>query len=207
MYWSRHWERCCIGKSWIVLLPRGYAEEEGRAERAVITRIGKGWGKFRALAPLMCTKSTPMALRGKLYSACVRSCMVYGSETWALTVENQRRLERAERQMLKRICGGTLKERISSEELRQRLDVEGVMDVIRRGRLRWYGHVMRKQDEDWVKKCISMEVDGKKPRGRPKLTWMDTVKSDMDRTDLTPVFAHDRNVWRRWTSRRRQENL
>ena len=57
--------------------------------------------------------------------------MAYGSETWALTVENQRRLERAERQMLKRICGGTLKERISSEELRQRLDVEGVMDVIR----------------------------------------------------------------------------
>ena len=105
--------------------------------------------------------------------------------------------------MLKRTCGGTLKERISSEELRQRLDLEGVKDVIRRGRLRWYGHVMRKQDEDWVKKCISMEVDGKKPRGRPKLTRMDTVKSDMNRMDLTPVLAHDRNVWRRLISRRR----
>ena len=72
------------------------------------------------------------------------------------------------------------------------------MDVIRRGRSRWYGHVMRRQDEDWVKKCrpISMEADGKKPRGRPKLTWM-------DRMDLTPVLAHDRNVWRRLISRRR----
>ena len=56
-------------------------DEERGAERAVITRIGKGWSKFRALAPLICAKSTPMALRGKLYSACVRSCMVYGSET------------------------------------------------------------------------------------------------------------------------------
>ena len=129
--------------------------------------------------------------------------MVYSRETWALTVENQRRLERAERQMLRRICGVTLKERISSEELRQRLDVECVMDVVRRGRLRWYGHVMRKQDEDWVKKCISMEVAGKKPRGRPKLTWMDTVKSDMDRMDLKPVLALDRNVWRGLISRRR----
>ena len=81
------------------------------------------------------------------------------------------------------------------------------MDVIRRGRLRWYGHVMRKQDEDWVKKYISMEVDGMKPRGRPKLTWMDTVKSDMDRMDLTPVLAHDRNVWSRLRSRRRYANL
>ena len=70
------------------------------------------------LAPLTCAKSTPMALRSKLYSACVTSCMVYGSEIWALTVENQRRLERTERQMLKRIC--KLKERISSEELRQK---------------------------------------------------------------------------------------
>ena len=69
-----------------------------------------------------------------------------------------------------------MKERISSEELRQRLDMEVVMEVFRRGRLRWYGHVMRKQDEDWVKKCISMQVDGKKPRGRPKLTRMDTLK-------------------------------
>ena len=93
-----------------------------------------------------------------------------------------------------------MKERISSEELRQRLDVEGIMDVIRRGRLRRYGHVMRKQDEDWVKKYISMEVDGMKPRGRPKLTWMDTAKSYMDRMDLTPVLPH---VWSRLISRRR----
>jgi hypothetical protein len=80
-------------------------DEEGGVERAVIARIGVGWSKFRALTPLMCAKSTPMVLRGKLYSTCVTSCMVYGSETWALTVENQRRLERAERQMLKTICG------------------------------------------------------------------------------------------------------
>ena len=47
-----------------------------------------------------------------------------------------------------------MKERISSEELRQRLELEGIMDVIRRGRLRWYGHVMRKQDEDWVTNAL-----------------------------------------------------
>ena len=45
-------------------------EEEGGAERAVITRIGKGWSKFRELAPLMCAKSTPMALRSKLLRLC-----------------------------------------------------------------------------------------------------------------------------------------
>ena len=72
-----------------------------------LERLGS---KFRALAPLMCAQSTPMALRGKLYSACVRSCMVYGSETWALTVENQRRLERAEANAKENMWGYTEKE-------------------------------------------------------------------------------------------------
>ena len=34
---------------------------------------------------------------------------------------------------------------------------------IRSGRLRWYGHVMRKGDEDWVKKCMEYRVEGRRP--------------------------------------------
>jgi hypothetical protein len=98
-------------------------DEEGGVERAVIARIGKGCSKFRALAPLMCAESTLIVLTGKLYSACVRSCVVCSSDTWELTVENQRRLERAERQMERQSVWGTSKERISGEELRQRLDM------------------------------------------------------------------------------------
>ena len=70
------------------------------SDRADTLRIGKGWNKFRAMAPLMCAKSTPMEVRGKLYSACVRSCMIYGSETWALTVKSQKRLDGTKMQML-----------------------------------------------------------------------------------------------------------
>ena len=34
-------------------------------------------------------------------------------------------------------------------------------DIVRRGRLRWFGHVERKVDDDWVKKCTKVEVVGK----------------------------------------------
>jgi len=37
-------------------------------------------------------------------------------------------------------------------------------------RLRWYGHVLRKGDNDWVKKCMEYEVEGARLRGRPKNT-------------------------------------
>ena len=40
--------------------------------------------------------------------------------------------------------------------------------MIKKSRLRWFGHVERKDDNDWVKRCITWEVEGIRPRGRPK---------------------------------------
>jgi hypothetical protein len=52
--------------------------------------------------------------------------------------------------------------------------------------LRWFGHVERKEDDDWVKKCTRMEVVGKRPRGRPRRTWMSTLK-DVMKIELCPL--------------------
>ena len=48
------------------------------------------------------------------------------------------------------------------EELRMLVGVEPITTFIRSGRLRWYGHVMRKGDEDWVKKCMEYRVEGRR---------------------------------------------
>jgi hypothetical protein len=50
---------------------------------------------------------------------------------------------------------------------------------VRGNRLRWLGHVLRKDPDDWVRKCMDYEVDGKRPRGRPEKTWKDLVEKDM----------------------------
>ena len=55
------------------------------------------------------------------------------------------------------MCGISMKDRKTNEELRKLMEVEHITTVIRSGRLRWYGHVMRKNDEDWVKKCMELE--------------------------------------------------
>ena len=47
-------------------------------------------------------------------------------------------------------------------------------DIIR---VVWHGHVLRKDDNDWVKKCMNYEVIGVRLRDRPKKTWtMVTVR-------------------------------
>ena len=69
--------------------------------------------------------------------------------------------------MVRWMLGVSLQEEIPSTELRARIGVEDITTVVRRGRLRWYGHVERKSEEDWVKKVMKMEVEGVRPAGRP----------------------------------------
>ena len=55
-----------------------------------------------------------------------------------------------ERMKIRWMCGVKLSDRKASAELLSRLDIESVSDVVRRGSLRWFGHVERKQPDDWV---------------------------------------------------------
>src|SRR5664279_3107577 len=77
------------------------------------------------------------------------------------------------------MCGVTLKDKISSVELYSRLDVEAVSDVVRRGRLSWFGHLERKSPDDWVSACKDLEVDGVKRKGRCRKTWGECVRNDL----------------------------
>ena len=79
------------------------------------------------------------------------------------------------------ICGVSIKER-ASEKLKRLVGVEPITTVIRSGMLRWYGHVMRKGDEDWVKKCMEYRVEGRRPFGRPKKDMVRECRSGYDRT-------------------------
>jgi len=70
--------------------------------------------------------------------------------------------------------------------------------MIKKSRLRWFGHVERKDDNHWVKCCITWEVEGIRQRGRPKKTWWDCVKNDMESLGLSSQKdAQSRNKWRK----------
>ena len=89
--------------------------------------------------------------------------------------------------MVRWMCGVSLKNRVSNEELNRRLAVEQVADVVRQGRLRWFGHLERKDSDDWVSSCRNIEVVGAKSRGRGKKTWEECVRHDLDLLGLKVV--------------------
>jgi len=84
--------------------------------------------------------------------------MLHGSETWPVRKENVVALQRAEMRMVRWMCGVTLKDRLPSKELRERLGIDDIALVLQQNRLRWYGHVLQKEDDDWVKKLWSMKL-------------------------------------------------
>jgi len=170
---------------------------DGGADSAVVARVRCAWKKFRDLAPILTHKGASLMLKGKVYKSCVRSCMIYGSETWPVKVEHVAALERAEMRMIRWMCRVSLREKIKSTELRERMGVEAIGEVVREGRLRWFGHVARKEDEDWVKGCTVLKVEGSKPRGRPRKMWMEVVRGDMKRLGLRQEDAGNRDEWRR----------
>jgi len=51
--------------------------------------------------------------------------------------------------MVRWMCGVKLQDRFPSKELRGRLELEDIISLLQRNRLRWYGHVLRKEDNDW----------------------------------------------------------
>jgi hypothetical protein len=113
--------------------------------------------------------------------------MIYGtgSETWPMKKEHETRLETTEIRMIRQMYGVSLRDKKTSSELRDRVGVETIGEVCRRSRLRWFGHVKRKGNDDWVRKCTDSVVDGKRPRGRPRSTCEDVVKDDMKRVHLS----------------------
>jgi len=52
--------------------------------------------------------------------------------------------------------------------------------------------VLRKDDDDWVKKCMEYEVEGPRPRGRAKRTWREVVREDFQARKLNKEDAMDR---------------
>ena len=91
--------------------------------------------------------------------------------------------------------GVTRKDKVRNEHIRSTVKVERLGMKMREGRLRWYGHVMRRDQEYVERKMMEIELPGKR-RGRPKRRFLDVVKEDMGEVGAKETDVEDRKVWR-----------
>ena len=87
----------------------------GGCDNAIAARCCVAWGKFRKLLPVLTTRHLTPKIRGKVYTTCVRTAMLHGSETWGPNASDLQRLRRNDRAMIRWICGVGVRDETSSE--------------------------------------------------------------------------------------------
>ena len=90
----------------------------------------------------------------------------------------------------------SLKDRLRSDELRGRLNLESIGRCVQNRRLRWFGHTERMDKSFWVSRCRAVEVSGSVGRGRPKKTWEEVIKIDLRERRVSKDLARDRLAWK-----------
>jgi len=102
----------------------------GGYDHAIAARCCAAWGKFRKLLPILTSKHISLKIRGKVFTACVPSTMLHGSETWAPNASDLQRLRRNDCAMIRWICGAKLEDEISLAVLHQKLDLDEITAVL-----------------------------------------------------------------------------
>ena len=123
---------------------RSTVQESGSCEREVKKRVQAGWNGWRKVSGVICDRRLSARVKRKVYSSVVRPAMVHGLETVAVTKKQMKEVEVAELKMLRFAMGVTRKDKIRNEYIRGTVKVKQLEMTMIEGRLRWYGHVMRR---------------------------------------------------------------
>ena len=96
-----------------------------------------------------------------IYQSMLKSILLYGSEVWSLTTWTESKIQAAEMQVLRTIRGVTRRDRMRNTRIREDLHVTPLLEEIERYKLRWFGHVMRMDDQRKPKKYLKWRPPGK----------------------------------------------
>ena len=77
----------------------------------------------------------------RLYESLVISTLLYGAESWPLTVTQMKKMEAAHHNFQSRLLGITWRDKVRNEHIRKKTGSRKLEDIIKERRLRWLGHV------------------------------------------------------------------
>ena len=169
----------------------------GGCETAVTSKVRIGWMKFRQCGKLLRGRKFSLRMKGMVYRCCVRSAMMYRNETWCLREIEMAIWRRTERGMVRSVCGVKLVDGKKMEDLMEMLGFKKTLvRVAKANGVRWYRHVIRRDNDNILKKAMMMVVNGKRKRVRPKLTWRRQVEESVKKVGLKIEEAGNRTRWR-----------
>ena len=119
---------------------------DGRCEEEVRRRIQAGWMSWKKVSGVLCDRKLSARVKGKMYKSVVGPAMLYRMETMAVTEKQVGKMKVAELNMVRWALGVTKKDKIRNEYVRGTAKIAKLGDKLRNARIRWYGHVKRREE-------------------------------------------------------------
>jgi hypothetical protein len=99
--------------------------------------------------------------------------------------------------MLRWICGHTRRDRVRNDDICERLGVALVEEKLMQHRLRWFGCIEWRPADSPIHNGVIRQIGNeKRGRGRPNLTWEESMKRDLKDWCITKELALDRREWK-----------
>ena len=179
--------------------------DDASSEHAIQHRMGVASKVFRRLKSFWgCPMNT--RVKGRLYETTIRRILLHGASTWTMRQADYRQLETFEMGCIRTVLKTSKIRRVPSVELRAKLGITtSIVDEVRRGRLRLFGHVSRMDGNRWGRVLLEEHMKGppiEQRVGRPCVSWITCVKSDLESRNYglwtgSSLARRDRNLYRK----------
>ena len=140
-------------------------QSDGGTSTAITKRTQCGWNNWRKVSGVLCDKRVPPHVKGKIHKMIVQPAMLYGMEKEPATISNVKKLEVTEMKTCRWACGHTLRDHVRNENIKERLKVESIAERCRKARLRWFGHVKRRDQYYVGRQTLEMVPAGRRTLG------------------------------------------
>jgi len=160
---------------------------------------------YHSVQNLLSSSLLSKNLKIKIHRTIILPVVLYGCETWSLTLREERRTRVFEKRVLRRIFGPKRVDvtrdwrKLHNEELNDLYYSPNIVRVIKSRRMRWAGHVARTRERIGVYRVLVGKPEGKRPLGRSRRRWDDNIKMDIQEVGCGSVvwieLAQDRYRW------------
>ena len=184
---------CYLGSN---VTPTNSVQEE------INIRVGRAASAFQHLRNTWRAK-IKVTTKLRIYNAVVITTLLYGAETWATTRQQEQRIDAFDTRCLRSILNIRWWHRTRNADVRERTQQPYASLIMKRNRLRWFGHVQRMDPHRIPHKVYNWDpavIGGRRRQGRQRQRWIDSCSRDLGAAGMTlkegESLARERGEWR-----------
>ena len=164
----------------------------------VRTRIGMAKDRMLQLTNVWKDNNVSRQLKLRLMYALVWSVLLYGAESWTLRKADEKRIDSMEMWCYRRLLRVSWMERRSNDSIMQELGFRPkLLGIVKYRKLSYFGHMCRPSGCSLVRDVVLGVMEGKRKRGRPRLSYTDNIVSWTNKSLHQNIqLSRDRALWR-----------